>query len=375
VKVPVLGVVNETTEIKTFRMARPDGWAFDAGQFLTVCVQADGKSVKRAYSISSAPEATGYLEISVKRQGLVSGTLHATVKPGSVLTVRPPAGRFTYPKGDERPIVLLAGGVGITPLMSMLRHAVTADPTRPVTLLFSVRSEDDVVFRDELEVLARRHPQLRTAVAVSREAPQPKRYAGRIDEGLISGLVDDPPNSIFLICGPNSMIDAMKTLLSNMDVPDSQVRAEAFGAPSRKTTATRSRSAGPDEPAPSEALAHATELIRSRDERGAELAASPSAVLDAPPLTETPQDSITVTFARSAVEAVATEDNTLLETAEAHGVEITSSCRAGVCGTCVTCLLEGDVDSDADPPDPGDGPGVAVLPCVSRARGDCTLDA
>ena len=120
VKTPVLAVADETPDIKTFRMARPEGWDFTAGQFLTVCIQADGKSVKRAYSISSAPHASGYFEISVKRQGLVSGMLHATVRPGTVLTIRRPAGQFVYPIGDERPIVLLAGGVGITPLMSGL---------------------------------------------------------------------------------------------------------------------------------------------------------------------------------------------------------------------------------------------------------------
>ena len=99
----VLAVLEESPTIRTFRLARPASFSFEAGQFLTVRVQVDGQAHVRCYSISSAPEATGYLEISVKRQGLVSGMLHATLRPGSQLLVKPPAGRFTYPAADDRP--------------------------------------------------------------------------------------------------------------------------------------------------------------------------------------------------------------------------------------------------------------------------------
>ena len=90
---PVLAVFDETPEIRTFRIARPEGYEFHAGQFITVQVQLDGRPVTRCYSISSGPEARGYLEISVKRQGSVSSTLHSTVRPGSTLSVRPPGAR------------------------------------------------------------------------------------------------------------------------------------------------------------------------------------------------------------------------------------------------------------------------------------------
>ena len=146
----MLAVLEESPTIRTFRLARPAPFTFDAGQFLTVRVQVDGQAHVRCYSISSAPEATGYLEISVKRQGLVSGMLHATLRPGSSLLVKPPAGRFTYPAGDDRPVALVAGGVGITPLISMLRHGVAADPGRPITLLYSARGRRELVFWDEL---------------------------------------------------------------------------------------------------------------------------------------------------------------------------------------------------------------------------------
>ncbi|MEZ5319218.1 MAG: FAD-binding oxidoreductase, partial [Vicinamibacterales bacterium] len=123
VQVPVLAVVNESPDIRTFRLARPEGFEFVAGQFLPVRVRTDGTDHVRCYSLSSSPSTRGYLEISVKKQGLVSQMLHATLRPGALLWVKAPAGAFTYPAGDDRPLLLLAGGIGITPVLSMLRHA------------------------------------------------------------------------------------------------------------------------------------------------------------------------------------------------------------------------------------------------------------
>jgi ferredoxin-NADP reductase len=130
----VLAILDETRDIKTFRLARPEGLVFTAGQFVPVRVNINGQPHIRCYSISSSPDVRGYLEISVRRQGLVSSTLHSLLRPGASVSLGTPAGTFVYPAGDDRPIALLAGGVGITPLLSMLRHAVATDPLRPITL-------------------------------------------------------------------------------------------------------------------------------------------------------------------------------------------------------------------------------------------------
>jgi ferredoxin-NADP reductase len=183
--VPILATVDEAPAIKTIRVARPDDFIFSPGQFIPVRVRVDGKELTRCYSISSAPAAQGYLEISVKRQGVVSSALHATARPGAQLQIRAPAGAFTYPTADDRPLVLIAGGIGITPLMSMARHAVAVEPHRPVTLLYSARAEAEFAFRDELECLARRHPQFRLQLAATQGATSPCVYPGRIDASLL----------------------------------------------------------------------------------------------------------------------------------------------------------------------------------------------
>ncbi|HQR46784.1 MAG TPA: FAD-binding oxidoreductase, partial [Thermoanaerobaculia bacterium] len=226
VETKVLAVEDQTGEIRTFRLRRPKGFDFKPGQFLSVQVPVDGKPLVRCYSICSAPENRGILEISVKRQGLVSGTLHDALRPGSCLCVRKPAGPFVYPAGDSRPLVLLAGGVGITPLISMLRHAAAADPGRRVTLVLSVRSVDDVPFREELAGFAARHPQCRVVIAVTRGAAGPGMYAGRVDGELIRRLTGIPAGAVYCLCGPLPMIDGMKALLASLGVPAAQVPEE-----------------------------------------------------------------------------------------------------------------------------------------------------
>jgi len=108
-----------------------------------------------------------------------------------MLTVKAPAGAFVYPGGEDRPLVLIAGGVGITPLMSMLRHAVDTEPTRPVSLFYSVKTEADVAFREELTFLGHRHPQLRVILAVTGSTPPPQVEPGRITDTLLARTIPE----------------------------------------------------------------------------------------------------------------------------------------------------------------------------------------
>ena len=331
VQVPVLAVIDETPEIRTFRFARPPGFDFQAGQFLTVRVQAEGRALTRCYSVSSPPHASGYLEISVKRQGTVSGLLHATLRPGTMLALRRPAGPFVYPSGDDRPMVLLAGGIGVTPLLSMLRHAVAADPARPVTLLYSVRSPSELAFADDLSLLARRHPQARLVVTITGKTAVDMYRHGRIDATLLRQAVPDLQGSLFFMCGPLPMIDGLRTLLAQLGVPPSQIHAEAFAA------AVAGADTAPD---PGRAAARAR-----------------------------------VTFARSKRDVDADGRESLLEVAERAGVDIPSMCRAGACGTCRTRLVAGEAHCAPSCLRPNEREDGWILPCVTQPLGDCVLEA
>ncbi len=334
----VLAVLDEAADVKTFRLARPDGFEFSPGQFLTVRVQIDGKPHVRCYSISSAPHTRGYLEISVRRQGLVSGMLHATVRAGSTLTINRAAGQFVYPHGDDRPLALIAGGIGITPLLSMLRHAVAGDPSRPVTLLYSARGEHDVAFHSDLRVLAERHPQVRVVITLTQPTEPTRLRTGRLDEAMVRQFVAAPADTIFCLCGPGPMIADLRAALARLGVPPGQVRFEPF-----ETAIAASQ----------------VNAVAAR-----EAPAAPAS-----------SDAVTLTFERSGVSVSARASMTLLESAEAEGVAIVSSCRSGVCQSCRTRLMAGDADCRSDVLDPDDRAAGFVLPCVTWPNSDCVLEA
>jgi ferredoxin-NADP reductase len=346
----VLAVIPETPEIRTFRLARPQGFEFTPGQFLTVKVQIDGKPHIRCYSLCSSPDASGYLEISVRRQGRVSSMLHASLRPGSQVSIGRPAGAFVYPANDDRPVALIAGGIGITPLLCMLRHGASADPSRPITLLYSVRRQEDVAFADELQVLSARHPQLKVEVTLTQPAGAVRIRHGRIDAAMIHEHVVNPAQTIFCLCGPPEMLTGMTALLRSLGVPPEQIRAEQF------ETAIAAASLHAASPAPAPAPA-----------------AGPFA--DERPQPSAAGGRYRVVFAASQRETSTDRRTSLLETAEAAGVAIASSCRAGVCQSCRTRLTGGDADCRSDMLDPDDRAQGFILPCVSWATADCVLDA
>jgi glycine betaine catabolism B len=338
----VLAVLDEATDIRTFRLSRPQGFDFTAGQFVPVRVSIDGKPHVRCYSISSSPDARGYLEISVRRQGLVSTTLHATLRTGSRLLIGRPAGHFVYPGGDDRPLALLAGGIGITPLLSMLRYAVSSDPSRPIALLYSARTPQAAAFYSELQVIAQRHPQVRIAVTISDPSTPAPWRRGHIDGEMVRQYVPHPSHTIFCICGPVPMMTAMEQLLAGQGVPPDQVRKENFD--------TAMAASQINAPAPA-----AISAAAARSPQGA--------------------TGYEITFAATGRSVTGNGSHTLLETAEAEGIGIPSSCRSGVCQACRTRVADGDVDCQSSVLDPDDRAAGFVLPCVSWPQSNVVLEA
>jgi ferredoxin-NADP reductase len=329
----VVAVMDEASDIRTFRFARPAGFEFVAGQFLPVRLRIDGRDQVRCYSISSAPESRGYLEISVKRQGLVSSALHRTIRPGGTIDVKAPAGAFTYPTGEDGPLLLIAGGIGITPLMSMLRHGVQAEPNRTMTLLYSAPSAAAFAFRDEIKGLVRRHPLANAIFAVTRGEPAPDVYPGRIDDSLIRTAAPNVARAIVLLCGPQPMIDGLRGTLAGLGVPPARIRSEVFEA------------------------AMAVAAGRPGRER------------------RTHRQTHEIRCANSGLAVHAEAGQTLLEAAEAGGVCIDSLCRAGVCGTCRTRVVGGEVECESTMLPDSEREDGYVLACVTHIHGDCVIEA
>ena len=339
----------------SFRLEPLDGQPlppFKPGQFLTFTVEAPGgpgetaaRRITRCYSLSDAPAPDQY-RVTIKRvgaptdhpdwpPGVSSNHFHDHVQTGDILELRAPSGHFFIDAGSDVPVVLIAGGIGITPMMSMLRWCVQAQPGRTVHLYYGVRNGAEHAFKADLQALAAAHPQVRLQVVYSQPAPQDQagvdfQHAGRVDLALLQHTLPHGRHQFYL-CGPGAMMESLVPALAQWGVPEADIHYEAFGPASVRL---------------------------------------PSAAAQAAP----PTGPFEVRFKRSARTVRWEEaEGTLLDFAERHGITVESGCRSGGCGSCETRLVSGAVAYAAAPdhdPQPGH-----CLPCVARPASDLVLEA
>ncbi len=350
----VARIFQETHDVKTFRFVSPDGGPlpFDhvAGQYLNLALEIDGARVSRSYTIASSPTRGAYCEISVKRIGRASGHLHDTLREGDTVKASAPAGKFYFAGGEAKRVVLIAGGVGITPMMSIVRSLTDRCWPGDIYLLFANRTRADIIFESELAYLQRRFPNLRVLLALSRE-PDPAWTGarGHLTRELIEGFVPELRRGPILLCGPDAMMASMREILAGMGVPDAEIHQEEFTSPS---------AAGAAASAPAEA------------------AAAPAAPTPATATAVEPAETGTVRFLRAGKTADLPAGLTLLEAAEEAGVTIPFECRSGICGQCKTRLVSGRVSMEAqDALTPADRSKGLILACQARAAGGLVVDA
>jgi ferredoxin-NADP reductase len=213
----------------------PDWPGHLAGQHVDVRLTAgDGYQAQRSYSIASAPEDMG-LTITVERleDGEVSPYLVGEVRVGDKIELRGPIGGYFVWRADEqRPLLLVAGGSGVVPLMAMLRHRFATGSHVPTRLLYSSRSVDDIIYRDELERLASSGDGFTVAHALTRTQPSGwKGYARRIDREMLRDVAwPKEQTPIAYICGPTSFVEAAANLLVESGYDASWIKTERFGA-------------------------------------------------------------------------------------------------------------------------------------------------
>lgn len=326
----------------SFLLAPEDGRPlppFLPGQYLSFRLDLPGAAepLVRCYSLSDAPRPDHY-RVSIKRvspPGRSSGHFHDHVEVGSVLQVRAPAGHFHLDRGDG-PVVLIAGGIGITPMLSMANWSLTEQPNREVWLFYGVRHGGELVMKDHLENLAARHGNFHLCLCYSEPSPEDLAatahgHRGRVDLALLRQRLPLRPFHFYL-CGPTAMMATLVPALEDWGVPEARIHYEAFGPASlgkRKAMPVQGDLSGP-----------------------------------------TP----TVSFARSG-RALPWDPaaGSLLEFAEANGIHVNSGCRAGGCGSCQTTIRGGEV-SYRQAPDFDPEPGACLL-CVAMPKSDLTLEA
>ena len=232
----VVGLHDETATARTLALAVHDWPGHVAGQHLDVrLTAADGYSAVRSYSIASAPNSDGRIEITVDRlpNGEVSPYLTQEVMVGDELEVRGPIGRwFVWVPEQVGPIQLVAGGSGMVPLMAMIRSRASVGSTTPFRLLYSVREPAAVFYRDELQALSSQGDSVLVTYAYTRVTPKNwPRPAGRIDaESVASGAWPSNLRPTCYVCGPTSFVEHTTDLLIAVGHDRERIRTERFGA-------------------------------------------------------------------------------------------------------------------------------------------------
>ncbi|MEM9459201.1 MAG: NO-inducible flavohemoprotein [Myxococcota bacterium] len=233
-------ITQESATVQSYYLVPVDGGPllqFSPGQYLTVILEIDGQSVRRNYSISSAP-GLDYYRITIEHTpgGLVSGYFHRQVQVGDQLDVLPPCGDFTLTDSDK-PLVLISAGVGITPTISMLDAAIASD--RPIIFLHATQGNPEPAFREHVQALAEAHPQLHhTFVGEDPDRDDAPQYIGLIDRSLVlTQLADLRSDLDVYFVGPQEFMQTVFGQLEHLGIAQSQVHFEFFGPQQELTSA------------------------------------------------------------------------------------------------------------------------------------------
>ncbi len=341
----VTRVVRETKTVTSIYLAAADDSTLPparAGQYLTLRVSGAGTPAPvRSYSLSSDPEG-GVYRISVKQepQGVASGYLNRKVRPGAVFDVAAPRGEFVL-DDDTGAILLVSAGIGVTPVLSMLHQLATARSEREVWWLHGSRGPAEHPFAAEAHDLLRLLPHACEHVFYSAATPAQRQRAhaaaGHITRDALAALAI-PASAAAYICGPASFMTDMQDALTALSLDKARIHTEPFGA-----------------------LASINPGITTQQRQPPHQPAGP------------PGTGPQVTFARSGLTTHFSDEwHSVLDLADACDVPTRWSCRTGVCHTCVTTLLSGDISYAPDPLEPP--PDGQVLICCSRPTTDVVLD-
>jgi len=313
------------------------------GQFvvLRLHVQSGAPPVLRSYSLSDLP-GSGHYRVTIKQEenGLASTYLRTRIKPGTNLEVSAPRGSFTLRSGSE-PVVLLSAGVGVTPVLAMLHALAAGKSSHPVWWLYGARNRNEHPFRDESRTLLQQLQHGHSHIQYSRPGPADQRGVDFDAAGHLAVSAFDqigvPREGQFYLCGPAAFLRELSAGLATWGVAADRIHTEIFGTLDAITPGMKAETHSPH--------------------------------LPAGPAGFGPQ----VSFARSGVTLPwDAKHQSLLELAEACDVPVRWSCRTGVCHTCETALIAGEVEYDPEPLDPP-AKGDALI-CCSRPRGEVILD-
>ena len=352
-KFQVAKKIRECADVESFYLAPHDGRPlppFKPGQYITfqLNVPGEGKPLIRCYSLSDSPTHPDYYRVTIKKclpppdvpdakPGRTSHHFCDRVQVGDILDAKAPAGHFFLDMNEEKPVVLISGGVGITPMVSMLNAIIEAGQKRETWFFFGARNRSDHILKDHLEKVCAGRDNIHLHVCYSKPGKDDVKgrdyhHEGRVSADLFKELL--PSNNYdYFLCGPGPFMKSITDGLAAWGVPDANVHFEAFGPASVK---------------------------------------KPTAVAD--PSQTAMLSKIEITFGRSGKKHHWNPAcGSLLDFAEEKGVKIDAGCRAGNCGTCLVAIKSGDVEypvTQGAVPEAG-----SCLTCICKPKSNLVLDA
>jgi len=233
IEMAIEAVTPELPDTKTIRLKWPEGYDVDfkTGQFITI-YWPDTPAYKRAYSLSSCALDRGGYEITIKRDGKMGTRLVDWAKPGDKLGVLPPAGKFLPVYEPNKHLICIAGGSGVTPFRGFAREAARRKLKTRITVLYSVRTTNDIIFNDEFHQLQLDDENFNFYVTCTRLHPEDAWTGrrGRITADWVKEHIHDLPSTVFYACGPNELVEFTKQLvLRSLGVPKAQMKTEKWG--------------------------------------------------------------------------------------------------------------------------------------------------
>lgn len=331
-------MADEAHEVKTLRFSSPGGgpipFEYLPGQFVTLQITPRGIPTKRSYTIASSPTWRDRIELTVKRegQGLVSRWLHDELRIGDEVEIEAPNGTFVFSGKEADRVVLMGGGVGITPLMSVVRYLDAMSWPGMIHLILGFRSPRDLICGEELAELQARNANLGVTITMSSPRDEPwSGRVGRIDTALLASTVPNLAAHRVHVCGPPPMMDGVTAALVSLGVPRAQIKKEAFGTVKRDPSA--------------------------KDARSTEIAGR-------------------AFFVASGVTAPVPVDATILDAVDTAGVSIDNACRSGTCASCRVKLASGQVTMAVEDALTGqDRTEGYIVACQAKVHGDIEVDA
>jgi ferredoxin-NADP reductase len=220
-------IIPRTTDTASYRFPRPPELSYKPGQFFFVALKQGDKELNKHFSFSSSPTETGFIEFTKRLTDHEYSTALKAAKVGDWARIDAPYGQFTF-EGEYPKIALLAGGIGITPFMSICKNATDKRLESQITLFYGCRTENDIAFRQELESMQQANKNLKVHLVVNEPNSDWTGATGIITADMIQKELPDYKDNIFYCCGPPEMVTAMEKLITSIGLPQTQLKLEYF---------------------------------------------------------------------------------------------------------------------------------------------------